>query len=152
MKFQTFNSSMLVGMPWLWSCWLDRPYITWESQAKIWGRWWILLGFSILDPFSLNHFSDPFDTCKIKSSLLALSQGAKMYPQNLCNFLYCVSVTVITWIHLAFITFMNRIDTRKIEIFTFGPFSRGQNIWSKSVRFFILCLCHWFTHLYLWHC
>ena len=152
MKFQTSISSMLVGMSWLWSCWLDRPCITLEFQAKIWGKWSIQLVFLKLDPFSLNHFSDPIYACITKSSILALSQGAKMYPQNLFNFLYCVPFTVITLNHLAFVNFLNKIDTRKIEILTFGPFSRGQNVWSKSVRFFKLCLCHWFTPLYLWHC
>ena len=94
MKFQTSNSSMLVGMPWLWSCWLDRPWTTWEFQAKIWGIWWIQLEFLILDPFSLCHFFEPVWYMKYKNPhFLVLPQGAKMSDPNLYDFLNCVSVT-----------------------------------------------------------
>ena len=98
-KFQTSNPSMLVGMPWLWSCWLDRSCTTWEFQVEILGRWSIWLVFSKLDPFSLNHFSDPIYACITKSSIL---------------------------IHLAFVTFLNQIGKRKIEILTSWPFLKGQ--------------------------
>ena len=70
-----------------------------------------------------------------------------MYNKIL-NFLYCVPVTVITLIHLAFVTFLNQIDTRKIEILTSLALSQGAKMSDPNLYDFLSCVSVTDLHLY----
>ena len=136
-KFQTSNFSMLVGMPWLWSCWLDRPCTTWEFQAKIWGIWWIQLEFLILDPFSLYHFFEPDWYLKNKNPhFWPFPKGPKCIIK-ICTIFYTVSLSLI--LHL----FTSGTVEKSIEcslvrpwVLVHSPFLVSHEIWRAPFSLF----------------